>query len=282
MAKSVSKHSRTKKASKRYNDLQTFVDLANLLPTKIRLENDGASPKEQIICLVAGHEIAESDLPTINNLCGISAADGSRGATLLDAGTAAWLLRLHPRDGSETSASTVVRNGEKFRIGASHPLQRELLNTVSRRFKRKFPKGVLKLPTGARRFDISQKIDEEPYIYGLFFTFTQCLKQLVSHGRNYVDRESPPFLLDVPDIRIKFQCTPQLQPYTFDRLLATFIEAITGQDVRHFKRCPICGKFFVPARLDKGACSAKCLPTNRIRRHRASQAKYEQTRKLKT
>jgi hypothetical protein len=212
MVKSVSKHSRTKKASKRYNDLQLFVDLANLLPTKIRLENDGASPKEQIIYLVAGHEIAERDLPTLSELCGISPVDGSGRPPVLNAHMAGTLLLLQETAGKEGTELTTVLNGVKCRIGASHPLQRELLNTVSRRFKRKFPKGVLKLPTGARRFDISQKIDEEPYIYGLFFTFTQCLKQLVSHGRNYVDRESPPFLLDVPDIRIKFQCTPQLQP----------------------------------------------------------------------
>jgi len=56
---------------------------------------------------------------------------------------------------------------------------------------------------------------------------------------------------------------------------------LDGKDPRRFKRCPVCARFFIATRIDKPACSQRCIETERKRRDRARQREYENRRKLK-
>jgi hypothetical protein len=279
---SRSNHSRSAKASKRYSELQLFFNLANLLPAKGSRPNGHETTK--IFYLIDGEEIAENELPTINELCGILPAVGARKAPELNARAAGNALFLY---GSSLSTKPnqprliTSNTGQSYRIGPPHAMQERLLRIVSARFKRKFPGGVLRGRTTAMRSAFRLKIDESLYIYELFFAYAKSLKQLTSASKAYEEKKGAAFFLEVPARRIDFVCNPKIGALSDDLFLDQFFAAIQGHDIRKFKRCPICGKFFIAWRIDKGACSPKCLALNRVRRHRERQSVYEEKRKLK-
>jgi hypothetical protein len=92
---------------------------------------------------------------------------------------------------------------------------------------------------------------------------------------------------------------PDLVPYgelrVVDGVLETnpsdlrmaFLSAIAGAELQRFRTCAVCEKFLYAVRVDKKgvdkkACSTECASVLRVRRWRANQAEYEQTRKSKT
>jgi hypothetical protein len=64
-------------------------------------------------------------------------------------------------------------------------------------------------------------------------------------------------------------------------VLDSLREALTDLDPRRIKRSQACS-FFLARRLDKSACSPRCLNLTRVHRHRAKQPHYELARKLKS
>jgi hypothetical protein len=281
VTKSRSNHSRSTKASKRYSELQLFFNLANLLLTKVSRPN---ARETQIFYSIDGEEVAENDLPTINELCGILPAIGARKAPELNAraaGNALWLYRSSPPTKPNQRCLITNNVGQSYQIGSPHAMLERLLRIVSARFKRKIPGGVLKGRTTEMRSVFRRKIDESLYIYELFFVYARSLKQLTAAAKAYAEKKGAAFFLEVPARRIDFVCNPKIKAGADDLLLDQFFAAIQGHDIRKFKRCPICEKFFIAWRIDKGACSPKCLALNRVRRHRERQSGYEEKRKLK-
>jgi hypothetical protein len=63
---------------------------------------------------------------------------------------------------------------------------------------------------------------------------------------------------------------------------AAFVRVLEGAELQRFRTCAVCNKFLYAVRSDQKACSAKCATALRVRRWRADQTKYEQTRKFKT
>jgi hypothetical protein len=281
VAKSTSKHSRSAKASKRYSELQLFFSLANLLPAKVTRPN---AKETQIFYLIDGEEIAENDLPTINELCGILPAVGARKAPALNAraaGNALWAYRSFSP--AKPNQRLPISNdfGQSYQIGPPHALQQSLLRIISAQFKRKFPGGVLRGRTTEMRSVFRRKIDESLYIYELFFVYSKTLKQLTDASKSCEEKKVSAFSLEVPARRIDFVCDPKIESCRDELFLDEFFAVIQGHDIQKFKRCPICGKFFIAWRIDKGACSPTCLALNRVRRHRERHPMYEETRKLK-
>lgn len=237
----------------------------------------------QILYLVDRHEIAENELPTINELCGISPAEGARKAPVLNALSAGFVLSMYgdPVKARNKTLTGTTDTGQPYRIGPPHAMLEGLLKTVSARFKRKFPGGVLRGSTWKRRSTFRDKKDEALYLYELFFTSRTCLKQLTDASRSYESRKMSEFFIEIPATQIDYLCTPKVEPLGSELFLDDFRNAIKGHDIRRFKCCPICGTFFVAWRIDKGACSPKCLAVNRVRRHRGRQSVYELRSKLK-
>jgi hypothetical protein len=59
-----------------------------------------------------------------------------------------------------------------------------------------------------------------------------------------------------------------------------FLRALDIAGLKRLRRCAACETPFYAMRLDAQACSRLCATMLRVRRHRARQAQYQQTRKL--
>src|ERR1700723_3221972 len=256
MTRETSQSARIRKASKRYSEIQPFINLANLLPTRTEMVRGTSVP--HVVYLLSNNEISERDLPTINELCGILPIERARKAPELNARSARTALLLREIAGIDQAKTILCTTdfGEQFLVGPPHPLKRELLETVSTRFKRKFPQGALRFGKNIILRTFRRKIDENLYIYELFYTYSQCLKQLALMARTYTPRGGAEFYLVQPATRIDFRCNPRIQ-LSGDLFRDGFLKVISDQDLRRFIRCPICGQFFVAWRLDKAACSTK-------------------------
>jgi hypothetical protein len=71
------------------------------------------------------------------------------------------------------------------------------------------------------------------------------------------------------------------------QLAKDYADAIHQLEIRlrnldRMRVCNICCGWFEPRRRDQTACSRRCAGAARIRRHRAKQQGYEETRKLKS
>lgn len=77
----------------------------------------------------------------------------------------------------------------------------------------------------------------------------------------------------------------QRQPairFVLDIVLDGLREALAGLDSGRIKRCPECDALFLAQRMDKSACSLRCLNLARVHRHRARRSQYEYNRELKS
>ena len=180
--------------------------------------------------------------------------------------------------------STSARAGQKSVVKdlldmIPSPSQHRIFKAVHDEFSRRFARGSIAIG------EMNWNLAGDPL--KVYRTYTAVRETLAAIAAPRVRlRNTHAFALKLPVPAPWVQIIwDQEQPairFVPDPVLDGLCQALTGLDPRRIKRCPECGTFFLAWRLDKSACSPRCLNLARVHRHRAKRGRYEYNRKLKS
>ena len=232
-----------------------MVQVANLLPWSIR---DGERYVE-----VSAHALRERELPSCEAIRNFPTSAVER-----------VLLK-------DLSSNAVRRNQTELVKGLLEVVpsasQRRIFKAVRDRFLRCFPRGRIEI--GERTWNLA---GDALKVYRVYAAVREALDAIAEPqlrlGRNHA------VTLTLPVGWVEMVWDPGQPAIRFvpDLVLDGLRQALSGFDPRRIKRCPECGAFFLAQRLDKSACSQRCLNLARVHRYRAKQPQYEFTGKLKS
>jgi len=256
MKPGASKQLSHKSNAKHYRLIEPFVQIANLLPWSIR--------NGERCVQVAGRTLSERELPS---------ADAIR--VLSQSPVQQTLLKDLRRDARRRSETALM--GDLLDMIPT-VFQQRIFKALHHRLLQRFPQGRIEI--GERTWNLA---GNPLKVYRVYAAVREALDAIAAPHWQLGNLHVATLALPLPVRWVEIVWDHQQPAIRFvpDIVLDGLREALTGLDPRRIKRCPECGAFFLAWRLDKSACSPRCLNLARVHRHRAKQKDYEYHRKLR-